>query len=346
MIQYMEGNLLRANAEALVNTVNCVGVMGKGIALQFKKAYPENYQYYRRACQSKKVKPGSMFIFNTNRLTPPRYLINFPTKRHWRNKSRLEDIRLGLNALVKEVKRLGIRSIAIPPLGCGNGGLDWSEVKPLIITAFKPLPEINVLLFAPHGAPKSQQMVVASQKPGLTRARALFIQLMDQYLTGGAKMGLLEVQKLAYFLQISGERLRLQYKKQQFGPYAHNLNHVLRLLDGHFIQGYGDGSQKKVEMSLLPQASNDAQAFLADARQAHIHLERVKRLIQGYETPRGLELLATVHWVTQEEAQAAREWHHAAKLVHEWNPRKQRRFDKDSIRQAWQRLSNEGWIEY
>jgi O-acetyl-ADP-ribose deacetylase (regulator of RNase III) len=216
MIQHMEGDLLRADAEALVNTVNCVGVMGKGIALQFKKAYSENYQHYRRACRAGQVKPGNMFVFDTNRLTYPRYLVNFPTKCHWRNKSRLEDIRLGLEALVEEVKRLGIRSIAIPPLGCGNGGLDWSEVKPLIIAAFEPLPEINVLLFAPRGAPKSEQMVIAPQKPTLTHARALFIQLMAQYLTSAAKMGLLEAQKLAYFLQAGGEPLRLRYEKKNW----------------------------------------------------------------------------------------------------------------------------------
>jgi O-acetyl-ADP-ribose deacetylase (regulator of RNase III) len=150
MIEEAAGNLLQADVEALVNTVNCVGVMGKGIALQFKRAWPENFRRYAKACNVGGVIPGRMFIFETGGMVNPKYIVNFPTKRHWRDKSRIEDIESGLKALVEDVKRLGIRSIAVPALGCGNGGLDWEDVAPLIDKAFEALPEVTVLLFSPN----------------------------------------------------------------------------------------------------------------------------------------------------------------------------------------------------
>ena len=145
MIEYKNGDLLMADAEALVNAVNCVGVMGKGIALQFKQAYPENFNRYKMACKANQVQIGKMFITDKS----PRYLINFPTKQHWRDRSRLDDIRLGLKALVDDISRLKIQSVAIPALGCGNGGLSWNDVLPLIIEAFSEFPDVRVLIYAP-----------------------------------------------------------------------------------------------------------------------------------------------------------------------------------------------------
>jgi O-acetyl-ADP-ribose deacetylase (regulator of RNase III) len=134
MIEIVKGDILEAKAEALVNTVNCVGVMGKGLALQFKQAFPANFVAYQSACRAGEVVPGSMFIFDRGKLAAPRYLINFPTKRHWRDDSRIEDIRSGLESLVADVRRLGVRSIGVPPLGCGLGGLNWRDVRPMIET--------------------------------------------------------------------------------------------------------------------------------------------------------------------------------------------------------------------
>src|SRR5262249_34013059 len=136
MIELTQGDILKADAEALVNTVNCAGVMGRGIALQFKRAFPENFTAYAAACRREEVPRGRMLAVETRRPANPRYIVNFPTKRHWKEKSRMADIEHGLEALVADVKRLGIRSIAVPPLGCGLGGLDWSEVRPRIERAF------------------------------------------------------------------------------------------------------------------------------------------------------------------------------------------------------------------
>src|SRR2546425_8701653 len=154
MVELSKGNILEADAEALVNTVNCVGVMGKGIALQFKNAFPDNFLAYERACRHHRIHPGRMFVFETGRLYP-KYIINFPTKRHWKGKARLEDIEKGLVALLDEVKKLGITSIAIPPLGCGQGGLRWTQVGPLITSTFTKLPNVRVLLFPPVGTPEA-----------------------------------------------------------------------------------------------------------------------------------------------------------------------------------------------
>jgi O-acetyl-ADP-ribose deacetylase (regulator of RNase III) len=150
MIEFKQGDLLEEKTEALVNAINCVGVMGKGIALQFKRAFPDNFKQYKIACDAQKVKPGMMFTVLTESLFHPRYIINFPTKRHWKEKSNLEDVQAGLKALVQEIQQKEIRSIAVPPLGCGNGGLDWSLVKPSIADAFASLPEVHVIIFEPN----------------------------------------------------------------------------------------------------------------------------------------------------------------------------------------------------
>jgi len=159
MIEYSEGNMLDAGTEAMVNTVNCVGVMGKGIALQFKKAYPpDNFKAYEKACNAEKVMPGKMFICETGLLLAPKYIINFPTKRHWKGKSRYEDIDAGLKSLAEDIKQLHISSISIPPLGCGLGGLDWRKVKAMIEQTFSSLPDVEVKLYAPKGAPAAEDM--------------------------------------------------------------------------------------------------------------------------------------------------------------------------------------------
>ena len=223
MVELTRGNILKAEAEALVNTVNCVGFMGKGIALQFKRAYPDNFDAYRKACAAGKVQLGRMHVFKLRSMLNPKFVINFPTKRDWRANSRYEDIEAGLKALVSDVRRLGIASLAVPPLGCGLGGLDWTRVRPIIETAFAELPSVRVLLYEPAGAPEASQMPVRTTRPKLTLARALFIRLMDLYASQSYRLTLLEIQKLAYFLQEASQPLRLRYEAAHYGPYAPNL---------------------------------------------------------------------------------------------------------------------------
>ena len=216
MIKPTIGNLLDAGngheAEALVNTVNTVGVMGKGIALQFRLAYPRNYELYRAACKRGEVVPGKMFIVPTDRLDNPRYIVNFPTKRHWKGDSRVEDIESGLADLVRFIQAEKIQSIAVPPLGCGNGGLDWSDVRPRIVKAFESLPDVRVLLYEPAGAPEPDKITVATARPEMNSNRAALITLMRNYGEVGYRLTMLEIQKLTYFLQLAGQPLRLQFQ--------------------------------------------------------------------------------------------------------------------------------------
>lgn len=343
MIEFARGNLLEAQAEALVNTVNSVGVMGKGIALQFKQAFPKNYDEYRKAAKAGRVRPGRMFVFPTGKVTYPHYIINFPTKRHWKGKARLEDIESGLRALVEEIRRLKISSIAVPPLGCGNGGLAWRDVRPLMESALGQLSEVRVTIFEPAGAPAAADMPVATSRPNMTAGRAAVIALLHAYLQPGYRATMLEIEKLTYFLQIAGEPLKLQFAKGKYGPYAENLQFVLQRIEGHFIRGYGDRS-RDASVRLLPGAFEEASAVLAASPPTLERLERVTHLIDGLETPYGLELLATVLWLSREDPRAASNVDDAIHGVQHWSPRKKQRFSEDHIRLAWERLHAGGWL--
>jgi O-acetyl-ADP-ribose deacetylase (regulator of RNase III) len=341
MIERGTGNLLEADVEALVNTVNTVGVMGKGIALQFKKAFPANFAAYAKACEAGSVQPGRMFTFDLGLLANPRYIINFPTKRDWKHKSRLADIEAGLVALVEDINRLGIRSIALPPLGCGNGGLDWSDVRPRIEAALAAVPDVRVLLFGPSGAPKATTMPIKTKRPAMTPGRAAVVAVMSRYAEVGYGLTLLEVQKLLYFLQTAGEDLKLDFAKAEYGPYADTLRHVLSRMDGHFIRGWGDGANTPDTMlELMPDAVGEADEFLAQKAETLDRLQRVNDLIEGFETPFGMELLSTVHWVTVHEGAAGAA--QAVERTHRWNARKAT-FSAEHIAAAWSVLKKKGW---
>lgn len=336
--------MIEADAEALVNTVNCVGFMGKGIALQFKQAFPENFKAYEKACRAHDVKPGSMFVYPTGLMLNPKYIINFPTKRHWRGKSQLKDIENGLVALVKELTQLQIKSVAVPPLGCGYGGLDWEIVKPLIEAAFKQLSDVELLLYSPTGSPDAKTMPVNTTKPNMTASRALFIKLMEQYLQLDYKLTLLEIQKLAYFLQEAGEPLRLKYEAAHYGPYAANLNKVLERIEGHFTRGYGDSQSPDVEIELIEGSIEAAEKFLESHPESQARLTRVGQLIEGFETPYSMELLASVHWVAHHINHPAKDSDKALDAVRSWSYRKGKIFKPEHVNVAWSRLRDQGWV--
>jgi O-acetyl-ADP-ribose deacetylase (regulator of RNase III) len=340
-IELRRGNILEADAEALVNTVNCVGVMGKGIALQFKNAYPDNFAAYEKACRKKAITTGRMHVYETGRLYP-RYIINFPTKRHWKGKSSIGDIAKGLKALVVEVRNRAIHSIAIPPLGCGNGGLEWKTVAPLIVSAFDAVPNVHVDLYEPVGAPNADAMPIATTKPNMTRTRALLLAVMNEYATRGYRLTLLEIQKLAYFLQASGEQLDLQFTRYKCGPYSERLNHLLQRLEGHNIRGYGDRSR---EASIRVLSSEEVDTYISTDQVAAERLKRVKQLIEGFETPYGMELLSTVHWVAQEEPSIAKDSGATVTAVHKWSRRKSHLFTENHIVKAWSKLNRLGWLD-
>ena len=345
MIEYKYGDLLKEEVEALVNTVNCVGVMGRGIALQFKKAFPDNFKAYAVACKKEEVQPGRMFVFETGQITKPYYIINFPTKRHWRGKSRMEDIETGLEALVGTIHRYNIRSIALPPLGSGLGGLNWSDVKKRIEVALEPLDQVKVIIFEPKGAPVTEKMVRNREVPKMTPGRAALVGLMSRYLRGllDPFVTLLEVHKLMYFMQEAGEPLHLKYQPASYGPYAENLRHVLNAIEGHLIFGYADGGDKPDKLlELVPKAVEDAMDFLQAHPKTLARFDKVVDLTEGFESPFGLELLSTIHWIIKKQAVGSIEdvIHH----TYAWNDHK-RQFTHRQIALAADVLAEKGWVE-
>ena len=345
MIRFKTGDILAEDAEALVNTVNCVGVMGLGIALQFKKAFPENFRVYADACARGEVRPGRMFLFETRQLTNPRYIINFPTKRHWRGNSRIEDIDAGLKALAKVIRERDIRSIAVPPLGSGLGGLEWSDVRPRIEKALRGFNNLDVVVFEPRGAPEAERMVRSREVPKMTPGRAALVGLMNRYLNGllDPFVTLLEVHKLMYFMQTAGQPLKLRFTKATFGPYAENLRHVLNAVEGHFISGYGDGGDRPdKQLELVPGAVEDAAKVLRRSPRTRERFDRVTDLVDGFESAFGLELLSTVHWVLEHDAPASRD--DLIAMTYAWGDRK-KRFSPRQVGLAAGVLMDKGWTD-
>jgi len=340
VIELQQGDILKAEADALVNTVNCVGAMGRGIALQFKKAFPDMCRAYESVCKRKGLTPGQVLSYDLNRFEQPHYVINFPTKDHWRGKSRMEYIETGLEALIEEVRRLDIQSVAVPPLGCGLGGLDWKEVRPRIEQAFEALPNVRVLLFEPQGAPPATAMPKNRKAPQMTAGRALLLALMRRYLAAvmDSSVTLLEIHKLMYFMQESGQDLRLRYTKGQYGPYAENLRHVLTHIEGYFIDGYGDAEDAPNKpIYLKKEAAVQAEEYLKASPEIYHRLGRVANLIEGFETAYGMELLATVHWVVHHEAAA--NFEEVVQKTYAWNKRKQM-FSQEHLQVAWNALND------
>lgn len=349
-IEIQHGNLLQSPADVLVNTVNCVGVMGKGIALQFERTFPENSRAYKEACKTESMHPGELLVV---RLQPtlerplPLIIINFATKDHWRGNSKIEWIESGLARLAEQVLINQWRSIAIPPLGCGNGGLDWGQVRPLIEDAFAELPDIHVFLYPPEGAPDAMDMARSPKAPKMSKNSALCIRMLSSYSVVDLEFSHLEFQKLSYFFQEAGEPLGLDFEAKRYGPAARQIYPMLSRWEGHWIIGFGDGTGGLREPIMLrPEIVEEASAYLKKhpAPESEARVDRVLQLIEGMDTAAGLELLATVHWVMRQNPRAVTDWRVAADAVHSWNDHKRRAFPDQWIQKAWQRLHDKNIV--
>ncbi len=355
VIETGTGNLLDAEAEALVNTVNCVGVMGKGVALMFREAFPENYRSYRAACKAGDLRPGGLFVHRTNDLVGPRLIVNFATKDHWRGKSRMEWIESGLSELAALVRGEGIRSVALPPLGAGNGGLDWNEVRPRIDQHLGGLEGVRVIVFEPTDEYRN-----VSKRAGvetLTPARAAMAGLLRRYEVLGFECTLLEMHKLAWFAERVAaklglpDRLELRFEAERYGPYSHRLTHLLDGLDGSYLHAdirIPDAKPFDVVRCRYDR-SDRVEAFLktSDADGYGAVVEKVEDLIDGFQSPFGLELLATVDWLlTREgcapEVAAIAGGVEAWPAGPEWGRRKRRIFDDRVLGIALERLQSAG----
>lgn len=311
MITFTQGNLLDAKAEALVNTVNTVGVMGKGIALMFKERFAENFRRYSAACKANEIKTGKIFVTEVSELDGPRWIVNFPTKQHWRAPSQMAWIEDGLQDLRRFLVEQRVKSVAIPPLGSGNGGLDWQDVRQHIEAALGDL-ETDILVFEP--TTKYQNVSKRTGVEKLTPARALIAELVRRYWVLGMECSLLEIQKLAWFLERAIERLspadnplNLKFAPDKYGPYANRLDHLLNDLDGSYLhceKRISDASPLDV-IWFHDERKAFLQSYLkSEAKPYAEALEYTTALIDGFESPYGMELLATVDWLLAKEGVA------------------------------------------
>jgi O-acetyl-ADP-ribose deacetylase (regulator of RNase III)/uncharacterized protein YwgA len=343
MITETHGNLLKDDAQALVNTVNTVGIMGKGIALQFKRAFPEVFDAYREACAEGRVRPGR--ILPVRLRGTDRWVLNFPTKRHWRNSSRMEDIRSGLDDLVRVIAELGLTSVAIPPLGCGNGGLPWPEVRQLILAKLGDL-DVDIRLYAP-GTPRPDDMPNRTERPEFTRDRGRLLAALSRYIkiayeagvTEVPRISLVEAHKVVYLLQGAGLKLGAHFVPHKYGPFSVDLNRELAGLEGHYIRGYGDGTVgARTELFVLPEAAEAAEAAIRTDQEFDKAWEHVRKAIAGYEYPEGLELLATLVYLAALHPTRAAD----PKVLNEellaWNQRKRDLYRFSDVRAALSRL--------
>lgn len=296
MIKYVKDNIINSQTDAIVNTVNTVGVMGKGIALAFKNAFPENFKIYEKACKERKIDIGRLLITETGKLYP-RYIINFPTKVHWKNPSKYEYIELGLKDLIRIIREYNISSISIPPLGSGNGKLKWSVVKDILESFLSELSkEIDIIIFEPG---YNYQETEEIQDVELTESRGIFLYLLKSYKILGYQLNLLVAQKIAYFLQIFGQDLRLKFEQGKFGPYSHNLSHFMSVLNNNFIKFKNQSTNPNTIIELIYDKYREVDHFV-EKELNEIQKRRVDRLIKfidGFESPYGLELLATIHFI-------------------------------------------------
>ncbi|MDR3626809.1 MAG: macro domain-containing protein [Ignavibacteriaceae bacterium] len=336
------GNLIEADSEALVNTVNTVGIMGKGVALQFKKAFPNNFKEYENAAKDSKIQIGKIFVTETGKFTNPKYIINFPTKKHWRYPSKIEWIREGLKDLKHFIINNNIKSIAIPPLGCGNGQLKWNDVRPLIINSLDNIVDLKVFLFEPSDyAYDNPSQKTRTKKPKLTAVRAMVIALLNQYTVLGYELTLLEAQKLVYFLQRFGEKLHLDFEKGKYGPYADKLTHVLNDMDGHYLSGMkGKTAQPFDKITIVSSEIEKIEEFISNncTQEQKQRLESVYNLIEGFESPFGMELLATVDFVINTELNKDYNSAQLKDRISNWNGRKQKLMKNEFIEIAQKRL--------
>ncbi len=309
MMKFLQGNLLDAHTEAVVNTVNTVGVMGKGIALMFKEAFPQNFRAYEEAVKRNEVRLGHMFVTDNHAFEGPRWLINFPTKKHWRQPSKLEWIVEGLQDLRRVVEEKGIHSIALPPLGCGNGGLDWSDVRPEIERALGQLSDVDLWVFEPSA--KFQNVAKRTGIMKLTPARALVAEMIRRYWVLGIECTNLEVQKLCWFLERTihqlgfEDPLDLRFRADRYGPYSDRLRHLLNGLDGSYLHCDKRLSDAGPSDTIWfdEERRRFVDLFLQQETSYHLRevLDRTAERIDGFESPLGMELLATVDWLIERE---------------------------------------------
>jgi len=343
MIQYVEGDLLSAPTQALVNTVNTVGVMGKGIALQFKERFHNNLSAYISACKKGELQVGKMLVVKERILSgEEKIIINFPTKKDWKHPSKYEYVEEGLEDLVKVIGEYGIKSIAIPPLGCGNGGLDWNKVKPLMIRRLENLDNVNIMIFEPSDDVKNLLKKQESVKiENLTPARALLLYAMFYYESSGENCSLFVANKLAYFFQRLGESSfkSLKFQAHHYGPYSVQVAHLVHSLNGRYLKGTEQMNQTAFEpLELQYDKIQEVSSYIRtklSSEQRRI-LKNLITLIEGFQSTLSLEILASVDYIRKENKDITKS--DTIVAIQNWSNRKNNLFKDKYISIAYDHL--------
>lgn len=324
MIKYLTGNILDSKAEALVNTVNTVGVMGKGIALQFKKAYPNNFKAYNQACKDEQVEIGKLFVTKDRNLsTGEKIIINFPTKKNWRKPSEYEYIEKGLQDLLNVIDSYKIKSIAIPPLGAGNGGLEWESVKRIISKHLNQL-DVEVLVYEPSALIKEK---LKKERVRLTDARALLLYVLYDLVRNGEYVSEFSSEKVAYFLQRFGARkyFKLTYEPNFYGPYSGKVRYLLNTLSGSYIMGYSDMSKKPFEpLTLVANGYKEVQKYIEARSELKSIAIKTIGFLNGFYSDFALELLSSIDFISRQEKSLNREI--VTNKLESWSDRKRSMF--------------------
>ncbi len=300
MMRYITGNILESSAQAIVNTVNTVGVMGKGIALQFKKAFPRNYKSYLDACKNNDLKIGKLFVcIDSNMISGQKIIINFPTKTDWRKPSEYEYIEKGLDNLIEIINHYNIKSIAIPPLGAGNGGLEWEKVKKIINTKLQNV-DIDILIYEPTKQIKEH---LKNERVKLTKARALLLYVLFDLVKNGEYVSEFSSEKICYFLQVFGAEkfFKLNFKPNFYGPYSGKVRYILNVLNGSYIMGYSDMSKKPFDpLILLSDGYITVKEYIENDVELIEIFEKTRKFLTGFYSDFSLELLSSIHYIVLE----------------------------------------------
>jgi O-acetyl-ADP-ribose deacetylase (regulator of RNase III)/uncharacterized protein YwgA len=324
MITFLTGNIFDSDAQALVNTVNTVGVMGKGIALQFKKAFPSNFKEYRRACDTDQIGIGKLFVTKDANLTSgEKIIINFPTKTHWRKPSEYSYIEKGLDDLVNIIDNYEIKSIAIPPLGSGNGGLEWERVKKIIREKLSGL-DIHIFVYEPTTHIKE---ILKKERVKLTNARALLLYLLFDLVRNGEFVSEFSSEKICYFLQRFGAQkyFKLKFSPNFYGPYSGKVRYVLNALNGSYIMGYSDMNKKPFEpLTLIKDGFPDVEKIILENPDLKEIADHTSKFLNGFYSEFSLELLSSLDYLSEKHKSLDQDF--ILGKLGEWNNRKRSLF--------------------
>jgi O-acetyl-ADP-ribose deacetylase (regulator of RNase III) len=324
MIHYTKGNILDSHAQALVNTVNTVGVMGKGIALQFKKAFPNNFKAYENACKRKEIAIGKLLVTKDSNLSSgEKIIINFPTKKDWRKSSEYTFIEEGLNDFRRIIETYQIKSVALPPLGAGNGGLEWEKVKEILERELSAL-NIDIYVYEPTNAIKEY---LKTERVKLTEARALLLYVLHDLVRNGEFVSEFSSEKVCYFLQKFGAEkyFKLNFEPKFYGPYSGKVRYVLNYLNGSYLMGYSDMSKKPFDpLTLVSDGFEAVKSYIENNTELKEIATKTTTFLNGFYSDFALELLSSVDFLITKNHTFDKQI--ITQKLSEWNDRKRSMF--------------------